>query len=87
MSAAWDLGSWSREHLECVEQALSRWVGQGAPAGLGDAMRYAVLDGGKRLRPLLVMAAYEAALSARQSTWGAAERSGADEAALRAACA
>ncbi|RLJ39482.1 polyprenyl synthetase family protein [Acidovorax sp. 106] len=87
MSTAWDLGSWSREHLECVEQALSRWVGQGAPAGLGDAMRYAVLDGGKRLRPLLVMAAYEAALSARQSTWGAAERSGADEAALRAACA
>ena len=31
-----------------------------APAGLGEAMRYAVLDGGKRLRPLLVMAACEA---------------------------
>jgi farnesyl diphosphate synthase len=30
------------------------------PAGLGAVMRYAVLDGGKRLRPLLVMAAAEA---------------------------
>ena len=28
-----------------------------APAGLGQAMRYGVLDGGKRLRPLLVLAA------------------------------
>jgi farnesyl diphosphate synthase len=28
-----------------------------APAGLGVAMRYGVLDGGKRLRPLLVLAA------------------------------
>ncbi|MFN3956935.1 MAG: polyprenyl synthetase family protein [Tepidimonas ignava] len=32
-----------------------------APAGLGEVMRYAVLDGGKRLRPLLVLAAWEAA--------------------------
>jgi farnesyl diphosphate synthase len=31
-----------------------------APAGLGLAMRYGVLDGGKRLRPLLVLAACEA---------------------------
>ena len=55
--AAWDLQGWSAGHLERVEQALSRWVGVDAPAGLGDAMRYAVLDGGKRLRPLLVLAA------------------------------
>jgi farnesyl diphosphate synthase len=45
-----------------------------APAGLGDAMRYAVLDGGKRLRPLLVLAASEAV-------------QGNPQAALRAACA
>jgi farnesyl diphosphate synthase len=31
-----------------------------APAGLGLAMRYGVLDGGKRLRPLLVLAAAQA---------------------------
>ncbi|MCB1998660.1 MAG: polyprenyl synthetase family protein, partial [Rhodoferax sp.] len=50
------------------------WVHAEAPAGLGDAMRYAVLDGGKRLRPLLVLAACEAV-------------GGNSQAALRAACA
>jgi farnesyl diphosphate synthase len=57
-----------------VEQALSAWVPDQAPAGLGEAMRYAVLDGGKRLRPLLVLGAAEAV-------------GGHLEAALRAACA
>jgi farnesyl diphosphate synthase len=57
-----------------VERALSDWVSADAPAGLGDAMRYAVLDGGKRLRPLLVLATAEAV-------------GGAPEAAMRAACA
>ena len=57
-SPSFDLAAWSQDHLARVEQALSRWVGHDAPAGLGDAMRYAVLDGGKRLRPLLVLAAH-----------------------------
>jgi farnesyl diphosphate synthase len=61
-----------------VERALEDWVGVDAPQevalGLGKAMRYAVLDGGKRLRPLLVLAACEAVR-------------GEEEAALRAACA
>ena len=35
-------------------------VPSAAPAGLGQAMRYGVLDGGKRLRPLLVLAAAHA---------------------------
>ena len=73
----WDaarLADWSDPHLARVEAALSRWVGIDAPEKLGDAMRYAVLDGGKRLRPLLVMAAREAV-------------AGNAEAALRAACA
>jgi farnesyl diphosphate synthase len=51
---------WVREELALVEQALSAWVPADAPAGLGEAMRYGVLDGGKRLRPLLVRAASEA---------------------------
>jgi len=51
---------WVRERQHDVERALERWVPDRAPAGLGTAMRYAVLDGGKRLRPLLVMAASEA---------------------------
>ena len=72
------LSDWSAQQLAAVEQALSRWVASPAdapaPAGLGDAMRYAVLDGGKRLRPLLVLAACEAV-------------SGNAQAALRSACA
>ncbi|MFM9427191.1 farnesyl diphosphate synthase [Variovorax sp. GrIS 2.14] len=76
-AARWDaacLAAWSEPHLANVEGALSRWVGVDAPLLLGDAMRYAVLDGGKRLRPLLVMAASEAV-------------HGRPDAALRAACA
>eukprot|EP01036_Dinobryon_divergens_P009039 gene9039-12093_t len=65
-----------------VEQALERWVlaprvAQLAP-DLPRAMRYAVLDGGKRLRPLLVLAAYEAVCS------GASASAVYDDAALRA---
>lgn len=65
---------WVQQSLLAVEQALEAWVPEQAPAGLGVAMRYAVLGAGKRLRPLLVMAAAEAAGGHR-------------EAALRAACA
>jgi farnesyl diphosphate synthase len=54
-----DFAAWSSAHLQGVEQALSQWVPAQAPAGLGDAMRYAVLGGGKRLRPLLALAACE----------------------------
>ncbi|MFZ2308483.1 MAG: polyprenyl synthetase family protein [Rhodoferax sp.] len=84
---AFDLDSWSSMRLAQVEQALDRWVtaeiplglDHGAPAQLVEAMRYAVLDGGKRLRPLLVLAAHEAVCSEAD----AASRS----AAMRAACA
>ena len=57
---AFELQGWMQPHLLRVEQALSGGIDPAAPAGLGDAMRYAVLDGGKRLRPLLVLAAAEA---------------------------
>jgi len=68
---------WSRDSLHAVEQALDRWVPVDAPAGLGEAMRYGVLDGGKRLRPLLVLAAAEATGASGSIT---------TDAALRAAC-
>ena len=70
---------WSRERLAEVESALERWVPREAPGGLGEAMRYGVLDGGKRLRPLLAMAAAQAV--------GAMSDPARREAALRAACA
>ena len=59
MNAA-DFQAWSDAVLNRVESALSDWVPAAAPAGLGEAMRYGVLDGGKRLRALLVQAAAEA---------------------------
>jgi len=69
-----DFDVWVRSELDAVESALSAWVPAETPAGLGLAMRYGVLDGGKRVRPLLVLAAAEAVGGSR-------------ELALRAACA
>ena len=54
-----DFEAWIALEQRSVERALEDWVPTDAPAGLGEAMRYGVLDGGKRLRPLLVMAASE----------------------------
>jgi farnesyl diphosphate synthase len=51
---------WADERLAQVEQGLKHGIDAHAPAQLGEAMRYAVLDGGKRLRPLLVLAAAQA---------------------------
>ncbi len=60
MNAGRDAERWARDQLAAVEAALEAWVPADAPACLGEAMRYGVLDGGKRLRPLLVMAACDA---------------------------
>ena len=73
-SSVTDFSAWMAAQGARVEQALSDWVPASTPAGLGEAMRYAVLDGGKRLRPMLVLAAAEAV-------------QGHADAALRAACA
>ncbi|OIP19666.1 MAG: polyprenyl synthetase [Comamonadaceae bacterium CG2_30_59_20] len=86
MSDTFDLDGWCTQHLQRVEQALDTWVSvdasselaHAAPADLMLAMRYAVLDGGKRLRPLLALAAFEA-------VGGGLELH--NNAALRAACA
>ena len=80
--------AWMSAQLTKVEQALMDWV---APSNvenasvsvdlapiLSQAMRYAVLDGGKRLRPLLVLAAAEAVAAIDEKS---------TQAALRAACA
>jgi farnesyl diphosphate synthase len=74
--SVFDLKAWMQPHLDRVEQALSQGIAADSPAQLGEAMRYAVLDGGKRLRPLLVLATAEAVGDAPQSA-----------AALNAACA
>ena len=66
-----DFACWMQRQQRAIERALEAWVsadasaaqGHQAPAQLMAAMRYAVLDGGKRLRPLLVLAAAQAACS------------------------
>jgi len=63
---------WVRRELTAVEAALDAWVPVDAPAGLGEAMRYGVLDGGKRLRPLLVLAACQAVGGSREAALRAA---------------
>jgi farnesyl diphosphate synthase len=52
---------WMRATLDRVETALEHYLPDTdiAPARLHEAMRYAVLGGGKRVRPLLVHAAGE----------------------------
>jgi farnesyl diphosphate synthase len=69
-----DFDRWVASSLANVEAVLDELVPANAPAGLGEAMRYAVLGGGKRLRPLLVLASCAAVGGERF-------------AALRAACA
>ncbi|MEK7344896.1 MAG: polyprenyl synthetase family protein [Pseudomonadota bacterium] len=76
MSGVVDLKAWMQPHLDGVERFLSESIQAESPAALGQAMRYAVLDGGKRLRPLLVLATAEAVGDAAHGV-----------AALRAACA
>lgn len=63
---------WMRAELQVVEARLEAWVPAETPAGLGEAMRYGVLDGGKRLRPLLVLAASEATHGVREAALRAA---------------
>lgn len=78
-----DFEAWADQRRGLVERALSDWLAVDACAGLGEAMRYAVLGGGKRLRPLLVLAAAEAVADGLDASQAAALH----EAAMRAACA
>lgn len=100
-AAVFQLDHWMAPRLLRIERALEDWVRGAAQAQLEQAMRYAVLDGGKRLRPLLALAAHEAARSGHAESAGGGEdvhapranrdeaalRANHDEAALRAACA
>ncbi len=84
--------AWMSLQLVKVEAALAVWVAPSAAETssitqdlapvLSQAMRYAVLDGGKRLRPLLVLAAAESVDVGQPASCEKAS-----QAALRAACA
>ncbi|HUO03701.1 MAG TPA: farnesyl diphosphate synthase [Candidatus Binataceae bacterium] len=71
---AFDLNRYLKERGELIENALARCVSQptGAAARLYEAMRYSLLAGGKRLRPVLALAACEAAGGRIESAMGLA---------------
>ena len=66
---AWDLNGWSKHHLGRVEDALSRWVGDG-PGRSGRCHALRRSGWWQAPAPLLVLAAYEAALSAQSTAIG-----------------
>jgi geranylgeranyl pyrophosphate synthase len=78
------LQAWQTAARARVEAALERWLPADAPfpAVLTEAMRYSLLAGGKRLRPLLTLAAADACAPASGLEAPAAERL-----AMPAACA
>ncbi|HEX8952775.1 MAG TPA: farnesyl diphosphate synthase [Polyangia bacterium] len=59
---SFDLDGYLNERKKMVEAALAAHLDrcEGAPATLRDAMSYSLLAGGKRLRPILALAACEA---------------------------
>jgi farnesyl diphosphate synthase len=65
---------WCGERQRRIEDVLARTLprAEGNPVALSQAMRYAVLDGGKRMRPLLAYAAGEVAGAAPESVDAAA---------------
>ena len=85
-SDVFDLSAWTGLSLARIEPALERWLSDSttpSPESLNGPMRYSVLDGGKRLRPLLALAA-RAAVASHDGDAGTASMDGA---ALRAGCA
>jgi geranylgeranyl pyrophosphate synthase len=82
--AAETLDAFLRESRKRVDEALDRYlpIPPACPAVLSEAMRYSVFAGGKRLRPILTLAAADAIARAAGSAPGVAS-----DLALPAACA
>jgi geranylgeranyl pyrophosphate synthase len=79
-----DLGNWLEACRAEVDAALDRYLpaAPACPPRVGEAMRYSLFAGGKRLRPVLALAAAEAIAAA-----GRADTAAARARALPAACA
>ncbi|MGL4879922.1 MAG: polyprenyl synthetase family protein, partial [Waterburya sp.] len=55
-SATFNLNSYLKQQQKLVEQALDQSIAIAKPAKIYEAMRYSLLAGGKRLRPILCLA-------------------------------
>ncbi|NOY13604.1 MAG: polyprenyl synthetase family protein, partial [Deltaproteobacteria bacterium] len=62
MSSNWQLEPYLQERIQLTESALDTYLpaADTLPASLHEAMRYSVFAGGKRIRPVLMMASCEA---------------------------
>lgn len=60
--AAFDLGAWAKRQTSAVNRALDGFLPKAAakPSTIHQSMRYSLFAGGKRMRPLLCLAAAEA---------------------------
>ncbi len=58
----WQLQSYLQERIRLVDSALDRYLPkrEALPTSLHEAMRYSVFAGGKRIRPILMLASCEA---------------------------
>ena len=67
MSADADLRAWLEARRTDIDGALERFLpsAPARPPRVGEAMRYSLFAGGKRLRPVLALASAEAAAAAR----------------------
>ena len=67
MSADADLRAWLEARRTDIDGALERFLpsAPACPPRVGEAMRYSLFAGGKRLRPVLALASAEAAAAAR----------------------
>ena len=81
--STFDWAHWRERRLDEFEWALDQALSVAAPSALLEPMRYAALDGGKRMRPLLVLAAAEAVTGLDTEAMSASQR----QAVLQAACA
>ena len=59
---AFDLEEYTRKHARSVDQALGKYLpsARTKPATIHKAMRHSLFAGGKRIRPILTIAAAEA---------------------------
>ncbi|MEA3545102.1 MAG: polyprenyl synthetase family protein, partial [Thermodesulfobacteriota bacterium] len=62
VSDNWQLQAYLKERIQLIDSALDRYLpgAEMLPAVLHQAMRYSVFAGGKRIRPILMLAACDA---------------------------
>ena len=74
MSADWLLETYLQERIQLIETALDHYLPstKTLPGTLHEAMRYSVFAGGKRIRPVLMIAACEAVGGSAQQVLPAA---------------